>query len=206
MYALISSYFSKFAVFTVIFFFFPHTPIQGNSNAKENILTKINILHNGLKKMHSNQTNNKKLQNILGIINQTYDTHKMIRIIVGRKWNDLERKEQKKLVDTFRKYISHNYLKKFKKINKFNFEYVGIDQLSKKYKICKTLMIIPDENQLELNYLFHKKNGDWKIFDVLLNGTISEIAIKRSEFKKIIEEGGIKLLIKEMEKRINSGH
>ena len=41
----------------------------------------------------------------------------------------------------------------------------------------------------------------WKVFDILLDGSISEIATKKSEFKKIIEERGIKGLISNLKLR-----
>ena len=43
------------------------------------------------------------------------------------------------------------------------------------------------------------KNGKrWRIFDILLDGSISEIATKKSDFKKIIEEKGFKGLISDL--------
>tara|TARA_B100000686_G_C16802918_1_gene987486 strand:+ start:912 stop:1541 length:630 start_codon:yes stop_codon:yes gene_type:complete len=207
MYTLISSYFSKFAPLAVIFLFFSSNQVLGNSNSKENISAKINLLHDSLKKISESETNNKKdLQDILQVIKQTYDTKKMIRMIVGRQWKNLGKEEKSDLVNIFQEYISHNYLKRFKKINEFNFENIGIDQFGENYKIFKTLMVIPDEDQIKINYLLHKKNGDWRIFDILLSGSISEIATKKSEFKKIIKKGGIKLLIQEIKKKNNSNY
>ena len=152
MYTLISSYFSKFAPLAVIFLFFSSNQVLGNSNSKENISAKINLLHDSLKKISESETNNKKdLQDILQVIKQTYDTKKMIRMIVGRQWKNLGKEEKSDLVNIFQEYISHNYLKRFKKINEFNFENIGIDQFGENYKIFKTLMVIPDEDQIKIN-------------------------------------------------------
>ena len=54
-----------------------------------------------------------------------------------------------------------------------------------------------------IHYLFSKVDNDWKIFDVLLEGTISEIATKKSEFKKIIDENGVSSLAKSIKKKID---
>ena len=40
-----------------------------------------------------------------------------------------------------------------------------------------------------------KKNDRWFIFDVLLNGSISEIATKKSEFRETLNNGGLSSLI-----------
>ena len=45
----------------------------------------------------------------------------------------------------------------------------------------------------------HLKENEWKIFDVLIDGSISEIATKKSEFSNIIKEKGLKGLISIMQ-------
>ena len=42
------------------------------------------------------------------------------------------------------------------------------------------------------------KNEKWKIFDVLIDGSISEVATKKSDFKKIIKEEGVSGLVKNL--------
>ena len=42
----------------------------------------------------------------------------------------------------------------------------------------------------------HLKDNTWKIFDVLLDGSVSEIATKKSEFRIYIKEKKIDELIK----------
>ena len=54
-----------------------------------------------------------------------------------------------------------------------------------------------------IHYLFSKVDNDWKVFDVLLEGTISEIATKKSEFKKIIDENGVSSLARSIRKKID---
>ena len=49
-----------------------------------------------------------------------------------------------------------------------------------------------------MDYLLGFKNEKWKIFDVLIDGSISEVATKKSDFKKIIKEEGISGLVKNL--------
>ena len=42
---------------------------------------------------------------------------------------------------------------------------------------------------------------EWKIFDVLLAGSVSEIATKKSEFKSFIADGNINPLIDALKKK-----
>ena len=57
-------------------------------------------------------------------------------------------------------------------------------------------MIIDKSDSVEINYLLKKTDNKWRIFDVLLAGSVSEIATKKSEFSKHLETGGVEGLIK----------
>ncbi len=48
---------------------------------------------------------------------------------------------------------------------------------------------------MQLNYLMHDTPAGWKATDVYLNGTISELATRRSEFSAILRDGGPKALV-----------
>ena len=48
--------------------------------------------------------------------------------------------------------------------------------------------------------LLHLKDNTWKIFDVLLDGSVSEIATKKSEFRIYIKEKKIDELIEALKK------
>ena len=61
--------------------------------------------------------------------------------------------------------------------------------------LIKTDLIV-DEEKVLINYLLLFENNKWRIFDVLLAGSISEIATKKSEFSSFIRDGKITPLIK----------
>ena len=46
-----------------------------------------------------------------------------------------------------------------------------------------------------------KNNGEWKIFDVLLAGSVSEIATKKSEFNSFISNNNIEGLIQALKSK-----
>jgi phospholipid transport system substrate-binding protein len=54
-----------------------------------------------------------------------------------------------------------------------------------------------------LNYLMRNTAGDgWRIVDIFLTGTISELATRRSEFTAILKSDGADGLVKALTKRI----
>jgi len=56
--------------------------------------------------------------------------------------------------------------------------------------VVRTRLLAPPRDPIALNYLMRASGGDWKIVDVYLSGTISELATRRSEFSALLKSGG----------------
>jgi phospholipid transport system substrate-binding protein len=46
-------------------------------------------------------------------------------------------------------------------------------------------------------------DGGWRIVDIYLNGTVSELALRRSEYSALIQREGFKALLAKLDERIN---
>jgi phospholipid transport system substrate-binding protein len=59
---------------------------------------------------------------------------------------------------------------------------------------------------VQLDYRLRKANGngDWRIVDVYLNGTVSELALRRSEYSSLIKREGFQALLAALHERIDS--
>ena len=69
--------------------------------------------------------------------------------------------------------------------------------------ISLKLTLIDKKQKVVINYLLTSQDNSWKIFDVLLDGTISEIATKKSEFRNFINNGDIANLINALRVKTN---
>ena len=114
-----------------------------------------------------------------------------------------QRRKKKELTEVFQSYIASNYLRMFEKISNPSFEQSAEKKIGKNYRLIKTFLILNKNEKVEINYLLLKKNEEWKIFDVLLAGSVSEIATKKSEFSKFLKNGNIEELINELKKVSN---
>jgi len=162
----------------------------------ENLKTETIVeLQNVLKKI-SQKDNSPFFENTLLAIKSLYDAKKMIQMIVGDHWNIISEEKKKELTHVFEQYITSNYLKMFKNIQDPSFKYINEKKIGKNYRLVKTSMIIDKSESVEINYLLKKTDNKWRIFDVLLAGSVSEIATKKSEFSKHLETGGVESLIK----------
>ena len=177
-----------------------NTKETSSFKAFEDPMMTVNFLHEGLKKISSN--NNSDLSNVLKVINRTYDAEKMLKMIMGAAWKNQDNEKKKELIEVFKKYISKNYLNRFSKIQDVSFSNEKKEKISSDFFLVRSNLIVKQE-KISIDYLLHLKDNTWKIFDVLLDGSVSEIATKKSEFRIYIKEKKIDELIEAL-KRFNS--
>ena len=158
----------------------------------------IDLLHNTLKKIVSSSFDTKKVERV---ISDTYNTKRMLTLIIGEVWKNSEVIDQETLKEVFEEYIAKNYILRFKDIKSLEFGKIEISQAVKNYRIAKTKLIINSKDIVALNYLLDQTNNSWKIFDVLIDGSISEIATKKSEFINFTNQGNVKPLVEALREK-----
>jgi len=158
----------------------------------------LETLHNMLKEISRSKIDDNKIQKI---ISDTYDVNKMLALIIGDAWKNSEEKAKITLRRVFEEYISKNYIRRFASIKKLEFGKLEINKVGNNYQMAKTKLIINSNEEILISYLLNQDNKNWKIFDVLLDGAISEIATKKSEFESFTNKGELKPLIEALKKK-----
>ena len=82
-----------------------------------------------------------------------------------------------------------------------SFENIGSKELKKNFFLVQTKLKIIDDDDVKIDYLLSKKDKSWKIFDILLAGSVSEIATKKSEFSSFISNENIDELINALKRQ-----
>ena len=70
--------------------------------------------------------------------------------------------------------------------------------------LITTEIVKSNGEPVPLNYLMRQNGSAWQIADVYLNGTISELATRRSEFGSILRAQGIDGLIATLNNKADS--
>lgn len=179
------------SIFVYFFFLFPELVLSSNKE----IIATLDQLHITIKEISENKLDKTKINYVGEVVSNSYDIKKMSKIILGKFWAESTVHEREKFIKKFTLYISSNYLNRFRDKNNFNYEYTDIDNIGKNYRIVYTIFKFGETEKLKINYMLIKNHDRWLIFDVLLNGSISEIATKKSEFNETLNNGGISSLI-----------
>ena len=194
----LSNFFCNFFLITSVFGLF--ILFYSESKSESKVLESVNALHESLIQISNKKIKSKNLALMDDVVKNSYDLEKMGKMIIGVNWKQVETKMQKEFINVFKRFISVNYLRRFNKINDLDFEHQSVRVIEDKFRLAGVILIA-DNERIKIDYLLGFKNDRWKIFDVLLDGSISEIATKKSDFKKIINEEGVSGLIKNLRVR-----
>jgi phospholipid transport system substrate-binding protein len=136
------------------------------------------------------------------VLNETYDTAFMAEKSVGRHWKLASPEDQAKLVETFSRFMVANYAGRFDGYSGERFEVVGEEPSALETVLVRTRLVQQQGEVVQLNYRLRSANGAWKIIDVYLNGTVSELALRRSEYASLIKREGWNAVIAALDQRI----
>jgi len=180
-----------FQIFCLLIFIIPCKNSLGETKLQE----KLDLLHSSLSKISNEEINKENLSFVLKIIKETYDAKKMGKMIINYNWKNLSSYEQKEFVEVFEKFIAVNYLRRFSKIKRVDFKTQNIKKINENFRLVNISMTLNTSEKIELGYLLHYTKKNWLIFDVLVDGSISEIATRKSDFNNIINDQGFKKFI-----------
>ena len=122
-------------------------------------------------------------------VRKIYDLPFMIGIAVGPSWAQLNDQQKQKLTEAFARYSVAQYAGRFDGFSGERFE-VGNASDNRAGKLVETKLVQGNGEPVQLNYQMHQAGGDWKVIDVLLSGTISQLAVNRAEFSGVIRRDG----------------
>lgn len=129
------------------------------------------------------------------VIEKIYDIPLMTRISVGPQWATLTPDQQAKVTVAFKQLSVATYASRFDGYGGEQFQITGEAPANGGDNVVDTKLVRPNDDPVELNYRLRKSGDDWKIIDVYLSGTISQLANYRSEFAATLRSGGADALV-----------
>jgi phospholipid transport system substrate-binding protein len=131
-------------------------------------------------------------------IRATFDLAAMTRIAVGPDWNSIAPDQQNALIDSFTRMTIATYANRFDGYSGERFEVEPAAESRTTGRMVRTRLIQSNGEPVTLNYLMRASGDSWRVVDVYLAGTISELATRRSEFGSILKSGGPNSLVESL--------
>ena len=128
------------------------------------------------------------------VVDGLFDIPSMTRLAIGPTWATLSPAQQQQLVEAFRHYVAATYADRFDSWSGEQLRVTG-ERPYNADVIVQTKIVKTNGETTTLDYLMHQNQGTWQISDVYLDGSISQLAIQRSEFHSILRRDGVDGLV-----------
>jgi phospholipid transport system substrate-binding protein len=138
------------------------------------------------------------------VITASYDVPFMAELILGRQWKTLSPEQQKQWVETFTRLTVSTYADRFDAFSGERFEVGGVEPATQGTSMVRTSLVRSDGDPVKLDYRMRQNAGHWRIIDVYLSGTVSELALRRSEYSALMRRDGFDALLAAVGKKIEA--
>lgn len=124
-----------------------------------------------------------------------FDFGIMSQWVLGKHWNSADEPTRENFLDQFRRLLVRTYATALLNFSDQSITYPPIDQKGGvNTALVKQQITQPGSAVIPVVYRLHNKSGDWKVFDVSVDG-VSLIKTYRASFDSIIKNEGLSALI-----------
>lgn len=119
----------------------------------------------------------------------------MARVSIGSHWKRATEDQRRALFQAFTRTSVGTYAKRFDGFSGQEFRLLGETSGPGDTRLVVTNILSPGKDPVELTYVLREFGGSWRIIDVLVEGGISELAVRRSENRATLKQSGVAGLI-----------
>ena len=135
-------------------------------------------------------------------VDRTFDIPTMTRLAIGPAWGTLPPAQQQRLMAAFAHYIAATYADRFDSYSGEQLQVIG-ERPNGTEVMVQTKIAKSNGEATRLDYLMRQDQGSWRISDVYLDGTISQLAVHRSEFHSILQREGVDGLVTALNRKVD---
>jgi phospholipid transport system substrate-binding protein len=143
-----------------------------------------------------------RFQALAPAIDRAFDLPAVLAVSVGPSWPSLSPDQQSRLLDAFRRYTVASYVANFDSYNGQTFSVSPDTRAVGAGRVVVRSQITPvNGDPSELDYVMTQTPSGWKVVDVLAAGSISRVAVQRSDFRHLLSHGGGNALLASLQRK-----
>jgi phospholipid transport system substrate-binding protein len=144
-------------------------------------------------------TTGSKWQTISDTIKDSFDFRSMSQSLMETHWNKASPEEKRLCAEYFAQYLETIYRIQIESYTNQSVRYAG-ESINGKNAVVNTF-IITDSAEIPVSYKMRLNDGEWAVYDMLIN-KVSLMDNHRAVLYSIIQSEGIEGLIRELQGRI----
>lgn len=128
-----------------------------------------------------------------------FDYGEMAKRSLGGQWDKLEERERQEFVGLFTEFLTATYVEKIHSYSDEEVKFLN-ERLEGDHAEVKTVMV-GKKTETPLDYRLMLKGGDWKAYDVLVDG-ISMVRNYREQFASILRSSSYEHLVQMLRNKV----
>ena len=135
------------------------------------------------------------------IVERSLDLDFIAKTALGKLWTKLNREQQQIFISHFHKLSISTYAGWFKEYDGERFKYIDQKTMPRNYVLVRSQLIKSNGDTVSFDYLLRQDKKDWRIINILADG-VSDLALKRVEYRSVLGKKGFKVFIDMLKKKI----
>ncbi len=128
------------------------------------------------------------------VVDATFNLQQILQTTIGLKWAGIPADKQKALLAAFRAFTVGSYVSNFDSDSGTTFRLLPETRAVGADKVVESEIVPKDGDPTRMDYVMRKSPAGWQAIDVLEEGTISQAAVQRSDFRSLLADGPDKLI------------
>ncbi len=146
-----------------------------------------------------------RLASLTPVIEQTIDLNAVLSASVGLRWPTLPDDQKQQLLAAFGRYTVSSYVANFGSYAGQTFQVSPtVRNVGDGEVVVGTRIVGTDGSTTRLDYVMRNGPAGWQAVDVLADGSISRVAVQRSDFRHLLASGGVPALLAGLQHKIAS--
>ncbi len=171
------------------------------AQAKEQLKITIDHVLETLKDQELSKPEHKaeRRRRIMEVVSTRFDFEEMAKRSMGRHWGDRTEEEQESFTPLFRELLFASYMDKIEGYTDEKIVYNNA--YLRGPHIWVDTNIVAKQNNIPIVYRMHHKDGDWFVYDIVIE-EVSLVSTYRSQFNKIIGGESYEKLVKNLQDKL----
>ena len=145
----------------------------------------------------------KRMAILTPIVQQAFDLAQLLENSIGpARWATITDAQKAELMDVFTQFTVASYVANFDSFSGEKFVIALETRASGKDTVVQTRIVGSGGDTTRLDYVMRENAGAWHVVDVLLDGSISRVAVTRSDFRSLLTKSDASPLIASLRGKI----
>lgn len=139
-----------------------------------------------------------RFQKLAPAVDAAFNIPVMVQFVVGPSWSTMSPADQQAVTAAFRRYTIADYAHNFDSFSGERFVINPTVIVRGADHVVQTTLYPAKGDPVTLNYRMRQVGESWKIVDVFLQGYVSELSTRRSDYAATVTSGGGGALAKKL--------